>query len=364
MQRFPAPRGRGAAISPGNRFERAHLTVLGEHLDDEFRESPDGKQIPTRVLADRTRTIINKVDSPDLGFNWTINPYRGCEHGCIYCYARPTHETLGFSCGLDFETNIVAKVEAPKLLRRELGAKKWMGETIVMSGVTDAYQPIERKMRITRDCLEVMAEFAQPVSIITKNRLILRDLDFLSELHSHQAAAVAVSLTTLDNKLASAMEPRAASPRERLETVRELAQAGLPVAVMTAPIIPGLNDYEIPSLLEAAADAGAKSAGMILLRLPYQVKDLFLEWLGRTFPDRAAKVESLIREARDGELSDATFGKRFRGTGARAEQIQATFDLFHRRHGFSNERTPLSSAEFLRRKARRPGTQLDLFGSA
>lgn len=329
-------RGRGAGLNPGNRFEPVRLHVLGEHLDTIAHENPDGSQVTTQVFSDDSRSIINRVDSPDIGFKWTINPYRGCEHGCIYCYARPTHELLGLSCGLDFETRIGAKRDAPALLRRELASPRWERETIIMSGITDPYQPIERQLGITRACLEVMIEYGQPVSIITKNRLILRDIDLLTSLHAHGSVSVAVSITTLDPRLAATMEPRASSPSARLETIRRLSEAGIPVSVMTAPVIPALNDHEIPRILEAAAAAGARSAGFVMLRLPYQIKDLFLDWLRRTAPDRAAHVESQLREMRGGELYDAKWFTRQRGTGARAEQIATSFALFKRRYGLDD----------------------------
>ncbi len=353
-------RGRGAGLNPGNRFEGVRLHVLGEELDREARERPGGRQVATQVLRDRTRSIINRVDSPDVGFNWTINPYRGCEHGCIYCYARPTHETLGMSCGLDFETKIMAKHDAPALLRKELQRESWGGEPIIVSGVTDPYQPIEADLRLTRACLEVMTEFRQPVSLITKNRLITRDVDLLSDLARDSAASAAVSITTLDNRLAAKMEPRASAPRERLEAVERLAAAGVPVSVMVAPVVPGLNDHELPAILKAAAEAGASGAGWILLRLPWQIKALFLEWLERHYPQRAGKVEALIREARGGKLYDATARVRFRGEGERAEQLGATFKVFARRYGLERHRTGgLSSAAFLKRRSETG--QLDLF---
>jgi DNA repair photolyase len=341
-------RGRGAGLNPGNRFEDVRLHVLGEHLDEVIAENPDGTRVTTRVYADRTKTIINHVESPDIGFDWTINPYRGCEHGCIYCYARPGHETLGWSLGLDFETKIMAKLDAATLLRKELRAPKWKGEKIVMSGVTDPYQPIEAKLRITRSVLEVLAECRQPVSFITKNKLILRDLDLLRELHAHRAVSVAVSITSLDNDLARRMEPRASAPADRLKTVETLATAGIPVSVMTAPIIPGLNDNEIPALLKAASEAGATGAGYVMLRLPYQIKDLFLDWLKREFPERAGRVENAVREMRGGALYDARPFVRGRGEGVRAEQIAATFKLFKRRYGLDQPRGALSSASFRR----------------
>lgn len=353
-------RGRGSGLNPGNRFEDVRLHVLGEHLDASRAESPQGVQARTQVLADDSRTIINPVDSPDLGMKWTVNPYRGCEHGCVYCYARPGHEYLGMSCGLDFETRILAKRDAPELLRTALRSHRWQGEPIMMSGVTDPYQPVERELEITRGCLKVMAAHRQPVAVITKNRLILRDLDLLGELASHGAAGAAVSLTTLDNALAARMEPRASSPAARLEAIRGLASAGVPVTVMTAPIIPGINDHEIPALLEAAAEAGATGAGWVMLRLPHQIKALFAEWLERHFPDRAAKVESLIRQMRGGELYKAEFFERQRGVGPRAEQIAATHKVFAARYGLDRPRTPLNSAAF-RREAPGERGQMSLF---
>lgn len=328
-----AVRGRGAGLNPGNRYEPVRLHVLGEHLDEIAAEKPDGTQVLTRVYADRSKSIINKVESPDLNMKWTVNPYRGCEHGCIYCYARPTHEQLGFSCGLDFETKVVAKMEAPRLLRRELASPKWSFETISMSGVTDPYQPVEARLEITRKCLEVMVEFGQPVGIVSKSRLVLRDLDLLKKLNERGLAGVAVSITSLDAEISAKMEPRAASPRARLEVVREVAAAGIPVAVMVAPVIPGLNDREVPAILKAASEAGARQAGYVLLRLPYQIKDLFLDWLKREVPDRASRVEALIRESRDGELYKGTFFERQRGVGAHAEQIGAMFAMFRTKFG-------------------------------
>lgn len=351
-------RGRGANLNPGNRFEDVRLHVLGEHLDEVAAEYPEGRQVRTTIVEDGTRSVVNRVDSPDLPFSWTLNPYRGCEHGCIYCYARPTHEYLGMSCGLDFETKIVAKRDAPELFRKFITRESWAREPIVLSGVTDPYQPMERELGITRACLEIARGEGQPMSLITKNHMITRDVDILAELASHGACHAAVSITTLDPKLAQVMEPRASSPRARLEAVRELTRAGVPTFVMTAPIIPGLNDHEIPALLEASAEAGAKGAGFVLLRLPYQIKALFLEWLQRHFPDRAAKVESFIRESRDGELYRSEFFTRHRGTGERAASIERTFALFQKRYGLNGRWTPLKPGP----RRLREGEQMGLFG--
>jgi DNA repair photolyase len=289
---------------------------------------------------------LNYVDSPDLGFHWTLNPYRGCEHGCTYCYARPTHEYLGLSSGLDFETKLFAKPRAPELLRKALCKPTWKPQPIVMAGVTDVYQPIEADHEITRRCLEVCLEFRQPVAVITKNKLILRDLDILQRLAAEGLVHAALSITTLDHKLAASMEPRASSPRARLDAVRELAKAGVPVGVMTAPIIPGLNDEEIPALLRASAGAGARWAGYVLLRLPHQNKELFLDWLRRTFPQRAAKIESLVRQTRAGELYDARWNVRGRGEGAVAENIRRTHEIFRRRYRLDARLPALETGKF------------------
>ncbi len=361
-------RGRGAAINPANRFEEIHLEVLPEAREEALREHPDGVQVPTRVYRDHSRRIINRVDSPDLGFHWTINPYRGCEHGCVYCYARPTHEMLGFSSGLDFETRIMAKLDAPGLLRAELSAPGWRAEPIVMSGVTDCYQPLESRLRITRGCLEVMAECRQPVGIVTKNRLVTRDLDLLGELARAGAVSVAVSLTTLDHELAATMEPRTSCPADRLRAIRELAAAKVPVTALLAPLIPGVNDSEVPRLLEAAAEAGAGAAAWVLLRLPHQVKAIFFDWLERHRPHRVSRVRSALRDLGGGRLYDPTFGVRQRGTGPRAEQLAQTFEVFCRRYGLARAHRPLSSAAFVRPSpppaapGGSPTGQLPLFG--
>ncbi|MGH7130438.1 MAG: PA0069 family radical SAM protein [Phycisphaerales bacterium] len=349
----PAHR-RGAGLNPGNRFETVRLHVLGEELDRQWieREGDDGalQRIERQVFFDRTQRIINRVaKTADVPFDWTLNPYRGCEHGCIYCFARPYHEFLGFSSGLDFETKLMAKPDAPRLLREELAAPSWKPETIVMSASTDIYQPIEHKMRIARQCLEVLAECGQPVTTMTKSALVLRDIDLWSRLAQMNAGRVTITLVTLDAELAKKLEPRASAPSGRLRAIRELTAAGVPVSVNVAPIIPGLTDVELPRILEAVAEAGARRAAWVLLRLPYQVKDLFLDWLQRSVhPDRARKVESLIRQSRGGKLYDASAGHRRRGRGVHAEQLAQTFDVFTRRYGLNRDIRPLSSAHFRR----------------
>jgi DNA repair photolyase len=342
---------RGAPENPANRFEKIHLEPDAEWNPEED-VSPR-----TQFLVDHSKTAIAYNDSPDIGFDASLNPYRGCEHGCIYCYARPTHEFLGFSSGLDFESKIMVKQNAPELLRAELASPKWKPQTIIMSGVTDCYQPVERKLKLTRRCLEVLAEFRNPVAIITKNFLVTRDVDVLSELAKYNCASVCLSVTTLDTELRKVMEPRTSPPSARLAAIRKLSEAGVPVSVNVAPIIPGLTDHEIPKILQAARDAGAISAGFTVVRLPYTVAPLFEKWLEVHFPDRKEKVLNRIRAMRGGKLYDAEWGKRFCGEGIFSEQIAQMFDVARRKAGFTDDWPGLSTASF-----RRPGgAQLSLF---
>ncbi|HEX2165181.1 MAG TPA: PA0069 family radical SAM protein [Thermoanaerobaculia bacterium] len=341
-----APRGRGTGRNPPNRFEPIELEL----------EEPGPDRVPTLYLRDATRSIVATNDSPDVGFDASINPYRGCEHGCVYCYARPTHEYFGLSAGLDFETRIFVKEEAPELLRKELASPRWKPKVLAMSGVTDPYQPVERRLEVTRRCLAVLAEFRNPVGVITKNRLVARDADLLGELAAHGAASVAISITTLDGDLAARMEPRASHPRDRLRAIEELAAAGVPVGVMVAPVVPAITDHEIPAILSAAADAGAGFAGTVVLRLPWAIKDLFADWLERHFPERREKVLARVRELRGGALYDASFGTRMKGEGVFAEQIRALFVTARRRAGLDGPRPELSTAAF-----RRPGEQQSLW---
>jgi DNA repair photolyase len=345
-----AHRGRGAAVQPPNRFER-----LAVEIDDEFAAEQPGPR--TQFFRDASRTIISRNDSPDLSFGASINPYRGCEHGCAYCYARPYHEYLGFSSGLDFESRIMVKNDAPKLLREELTNLKWQPQVLAMSGVTDCYQPVERRLEITRGCLEVLAEFRNPVAIVTKNHLVTRDRDHLAKLAAHNAACVYLSVTTLDTDLSSKLEPRASRPAHRLEAVRLLNEAGIRTGVLVAPIIPGLNEHEIPAILDAAATAGARFAGYTVLRLPYAVKDVFTTWLETHFPDRVDRVLNRVRSLRHGKLNTSDFGERFRGDGIFADEISRLFEVSARRAGLNRSRFDLSTSAF----RRPPGAQMELF---
>ncbi len=351
--------GRGAPFNPANRFEELHVEV---DADADASLSADDvadsrKALRTKYFKDKTQSVLTDNDSPDVGFETGINPYRGCEHGCIYCYARPTHEYLGFSAGLDFESKIMVKEDAPKLLRKELMSPRWKPRVVAMSGNTDCYQPIEKKLEITRGCLEVFAEFRNPVSIITKNHLVTRDIDLLQELAKHQAAAVFISVTTLDSDLARVMEPRTSMPAQRIEAIKKLSDAGVPVGVMMGPTIPGLTDHEMLPLIERATDAGAKYAGYIVVRLPHAVKDLFEKWLDVHAPGKKDKVLNRIRAMRDGKLNDPNFGSRMSGHGIFAEQIEKTFEIACRKAGIFGRRPVLSTTAF-----RRPsGPQLELF---
>ena len=343
--------GRGTADNPPNRFESISVDDDYDHVAPEERVSPE-----TSFFHDETRTIIARNDSPDIPFDFSLNPYRGCEHGCIYCFARPSHEYLSLSAGLDFETKIFVKREAPRLLRRELMLNSWKPSSITLSGVTDCYQPAERLFRLTRGCLEVLLEFRNPASIITKSALVTRDIDILSKMAGHGLVEVYISVTTLDNKLASTLEPRAAAPQRRLDTIARLSDAGISVGVMVAPIIPGLTDHETASILKAAANAGAKRAGFVPLRLPFGVKTLFETWIQTHYPDRAGKVLNRVRDLRGGRLNDPNFGTRMRGQGAFADHMKALFALSCKKYGLNEARYAQPASAF-----RRPGGQLDLF---
>jgi DNA repair photolyase len=352
----PTIHGRSASWNPANRFEKFHVD-LGDadvvQIDPTDEDEKPRRE--TQFYRDGTKSIIARNESPDVGFETSVNPYRGCEHGCIYCFARPTHEYLGMSAGLDFESKIMVKTDAPRLLEEELSSPKWKPQVLVMSGVTDPYQPVERKLRITRGCLEVLAKFRNPLAIITKNRLVTRDVDLLGELARYDASAVNVSVTSLDPKLQRVLEPRTSSPSARLEAIKTLSDAGIPVGVMVAPIIPGLTDHEVPRIVEACAKAGAQFAGYTIVRLPWAIAPLFEHWLDEHFPEKKEKVLSRIRHIRNGKVNDARWGFRTKGEGIFAEQIRSMFEVSCRRFGIG-DRPELSTAAF-----RRVTPQMELF---
>ncbi|PWN08076.1 PA0069 family radical SAM protein [Rhodohalobacter mucosus] len=335
-------RGRGAAANPKNRFRDEKVEYVVDVNSGQLNKPK------TTLLKDHTGSIISTNNSPDIGFDVSVNPYRGCEHGCVYCYARPSHEFLGMSLGLDFESKIVVKYEAPRLLRETLAKKSWKPQTLVMSGVTDPYQPVEKKLRITRGCIEVLAGCLHPLVIITKNYLVTRDMDLLSKLAEVNAVRVVLSITSLDKSVTDTMEPRTSRPNKRLQAVRELCEAGIPVHVNIAPVIPGLTDDEIVPIMEAASKAGAESVSCNIVRLPYGVKDLFVKWLDDHHPNRKEKVINKIKSMRDGKLNRSEFGERFRGIGPYADQIRQLVAINSRRLGLNAEKKPLNTSAFSR----------------
>jgi DNA repair photolyase len=352
-------RGRGALSNTVGRFERQSRVLVDDGWDDGWRDDDLAPPpLRTEVIRDATRTIIARNNSPDISFDQSINPYRGCEHGCIYCFARPTHAYLGMSPGIDFESRLFAKPNAAELLAKELSAPGYVVKTIAMGTNTDPYQPIEKNMRITRSILEVLREFRHPVGIVTKSPLILRDIDILSEMAEMGLAKVALSVTTLDRKLARMMEPRAGTPARRLQAIKALSEAGIPAGVMFAPAIPALNDGELEAVLRAATEMGARSAGYVLLRLPLEIKDLFREWLEGNVPDRAKHVMSLVRQMRGGKDYDSQWHTRMRGTGPYAEMIARRFHMSVKRFGLNKPTRPLDISKF--RKPPRVGDQLSL----
>jgi DNA repair photolyase len=353
------PPGRGAGSNPANRYERTYVEADDEQRAWWDEEVGDPPTLTTEFLPDRSQTIIASNTSPDVPFHYSINPYRGCEHGCAYCYARPTHEQLGMSSGWDFESRILVKYDAARLLRQELNRPGWRAEPIALSGVTDCYQPCERKLRITRSVLEVMWEARQATMIVSKNALVLRDVDLLADMAREQLVHVSLSITSLDAELARALEPRTSAPAARLRTISALREAGVPVSVLVAPVIPGLTDHEMAAILEAASEAGAMSAASTLLRLPEGVGPLFLDWLDRHRPLARRRVESLIRATRGGALDESRFGCRMRGQAAYADGIAASFRLFARKAGLDGDLPDLDETKF--RPPRRPDGQLRLF---
>lgn len=348
-------RGRGAVSNKTGRFE----PEAADAFDDGWESLASLDAFKTEVFEDSAKSIISRNDSPDISFDRSINPYRGCEHGCIYCYARPTHCYLGHSAGLDFETKLYAKSNAAELLEKELSHANYQPQTIALGANTDPYQPIERERRITRSILEVLSQTGHPVGIVTKSALVARDIDILAPMAAQGLAKVAISITTLDRRVARAMEPRAATPSRRIDAIRQLTEAGIPVTVMAAPIIPGLTDHELEAILGAARDAGARDAGYVLLRMPLEIKDLFREWLTLEFPDRAKRVINLLQSMHGGEDYNSAFGHRQRGSGPYADQIALRFKLARNRLNLDIERLKLRTDLFKRPIVR--GQQLPLF---
>lgn len=338
-------KGRGTSANPVGRFEKMNIEE-GDYVQHSYEEVTTSPR--THFYVDPSRSILTKNDSPDVGFDFSVNPYRGCEHGCIYCFARPTHEYLGLSAGLDFETKIFVKKNAAALLREKLMSKSWVPQTINISGVTDCYQPVERSLKLTRACLEVLVEFKNPFSIITKNHLVTRDIDLLKQVADIPAVMVLISVTTLDPRLAEKMEPRTSHPAARLRAIEKLAQAGIPVGAMVAPVVPGLTDHEMPTILKAVKSAGATVAGYVPLRLPYGLDDLFVNWLDEHYPDRKDKILNRIREIRGGKLNDSQFGSRMRGDGIYAEQLRSMFHLYAKKEGLNQKDIDLSAEHFKR----------------
>src|ERR1700742_1429249 len=352
-------RGRGALSNHAGRYEKQTRVLVDDGWDDGWRAEDDAPPpLRTEVIRDATRSIIARNKSPDISFDQSINPYRGCEHGCIYCFARPTHAYLGLSPGVDFESRLFAKPNAAELLAKELSAPGYVPRVIAMGTNTDPYQPLEKKMRITRSILEVLRDFRQPVAIVTKSPLILRELDILSDMASMGLAKAALSITTLDRKLARAMEPRAGTPARRLQAIQGLSEAGVPMGVMFAPAIPALNDHEMEAVLGAAHEAGARSAGYVLLRLPLEIKDLFREWLEANQPGRAKHVMTLIRQMRGGKDYDSQWNTRMKGTGPYADMTARRFHMAVKRLGLNQGGRTLAVHRF--RRPPRIGDQLSL----
>jgi DNA repair photolyase len=340
--------GRGAGFNPPNRFEMLKIERAPDDLAQYFEDPDPDRSVLTKFYIDHTKSVLAKNDSPDLGFTYSLNPYRGCEHGCVYCYARPSHEYLGFSPGLDFETKIMVKPDVARLLEGQFRSASWQPQVVVVSGDTDCYQPIERKLQLTRQCLRVFLKYRNPLSITTKNSLIQRDIDILKELATLKLVLVIITVTTLNPQLVRAMEPRTSTPGKRLETVEVLARNGIPVGVNIAPVIPGLNDSEIPAILRHVSDRGAQFASHALVRLPHAVKGLFVDWLGRELPEQAQRILSRIRAVRGGDLSCSDFGKRLRGEGRIAEAIDQLFQAHCRRYHLNDEKLSLSTEHFQR----------------
>jgi len=356
LRHKPLNRGRAATLNPSSRFDKHSRHVF----DDGWQTLDELPPFRTHVQVEKPKTIITKNDSPDISFDRSINPYRGCEHGCIYCFARPSHSFMGLSAGLDFETTLFTKPNAPQLLEKELAKKGYKPRTIAMGTNTDPYQPIEKQWRVTREILEVLEAANHPVGIVTKSALVTRDLDILSRMAEKGLAKVAISITSLDRKLSRVMEPRAATPGLRLKTIRDLTKAGIPTAAMVAPVIPALTDHEIERILDSAQAAGATEAGFIMLRLPREVSPLFRDWLLKHYPDRYRHVMNLLRALRGGKDYDAEFGKRMRGDGPYAWQIGRRFEIACKKLGLNEVKRTLDRSQFIPPKPETE-SQLNLF---
>ena len=344
---LPPPKGRGSPLTPPNRFGGQHEIADLEQVAADEETLAELARADTVYLSDDSRSVISENDSPDVSFRYSLNPYRGCLHGCSYCYARPTHEYLGLNAGIDFETKIFVKHKAPELFRDWLSRDKYQPETVMLSGVTDCYQPAERQYQLTRRCLEVARDAGQPMGIVTKNALVTRDLDVLAEMAARNTVAVAISVTSLRPEITADLEPRSSRPEARLRAIRELSDAGVPVRVMVAPIIPGLTDSETPAILQAAREAGASFASYTLVRLPWTVRPVFQEWLDRTQSEAVRdKISSLILHTRDGKWNDANFGSRMKGQGAIAQQIANTFKVFAAKLGYERGGANLETSHF------------------
>ena len=354
--------GRGSSLRIANRFESIHVEDDFEQLEESDQFAESSRKVKTEYLVDHSSSVVNENQSPDVDFTFSLNPYRGCAHGCSYCYARPTHEYLGYNAGIDFESKIIVKPDAPKLFEKWINRPQWRSrvEPIMLSGVTDCYQPCENKFEITRSCLRVALDARQPMRVITKNVLIERDLDLLTEMARQNLVCVTFSLASLDQSLIRVMEPRSSSPAARLKTIGRLAEAGVPVKVLVAPIIPALNDDEVPEILKQVAEAGAKIAGYVVLRLPLAVKPVFLDWVERHFPDRKEKILGRVESLGNGKTYDSSFGNRMKGQGIWAQQIKCLFVTCCNKYGLNRDLPPLDCDAF-RGSASESGRQLDLF---
>ena len=358
----PEARGRGSSMRIANRFEQVHFESDLEQLEPDDQMAELSKKVKTEYFVDQSGSIVSQNNSPDVDFRFSLNPYRGCVHGCSYCYARPTHEYLGFNAGIDFESKIIVKPNAPKLFKKWLGRPKWKAvvEPIMLSGVTDCYQPCEKKFELTRQCLEIALDARQPMRITTKNAMVRRDVDILAEMAKLNLICVTISVSSLDQSLIKIMEPRSSSPAARLDAISVLSQAGIPVKVLAAPIVPAVNDEEIPEILRAVFQAGATMAGYVMLRLPLAVEPVFLDWVERHFPDRLEKISGRLKSLGDGKLYDSEFKSRMKGKGIWAEQIRGLFETICLTTGLKRSLPKLNCDSF-RGCAAESGRQMDLF---